>query len=381
MKKWAEIVIIGGGISGVSIAYNLAKKGMKNIVLVERNFLASGSTGRCGAGVRSQWGTKMNCLLSRESIKFFENINEELDYSEDCEFKQSGYLMLATTEKEVEQFRKNVELQNSLDIPSKFITPQEAKEIVPYINLDGILAATFCKKDGHANPFHVVRAYAQAARRLGVEILTYTEVVDIHTQGNKITKVVTDKGEIFTDKVVNATEGYSQEIEKMFGYELPCYPERHQILVTEPVNPIQGPMVMSFSLHLYVQQTPHGSFIMGCAGNDPIGYSLDSTWQFLEEMAKKVHKLLPPLKNLHVVRQWAGLYHMTKDRQPIFGSHNHVEGYYLAVGFSGHGFMLGPMTGRLMAEHILGEPTYLDISMLDIGRFERGELILEPSVV
>lgn len=382
MKSFADAVVIGGGINGVSIAYNLAKRGMKNVVLLEKRFLASGSTGRCGAGVRCQWGTKMNCLLSKASIEFYENINEELDYEGDCEFKQGGYLLLATTEKEVMQFKKNVELQNSLGIDSKFITTGEAKKIVPYLNLDGIIAATFCEKDGHANPFMVVDAFAKAARRLGVEINTFTEVTGIKTENGRVVGVETTKGDIKTERVINAAGGYSQLVSKMAGIKIPNYSERHQILVTEPVNPILGPMVMSFSLNIYIQQTPHGSFIMGYGDPDePHSYTIDSSWDFLETMAKKTIKLLPPLGELRIVRQWAGLYNMTPDRQPILGGHPDLEGYYMAVGFSGHGFMLGPITGILMSEYILGEKTSIDISKLDAARFDRGELVLEPSVV
>jgi sarcosine oxidase subunit beta len=381
MNSTADIVIIGGGITGTSIAYNLAKKGMRNIVLLEKNFLSSGATGRCGAGIRSQWGTKMNCILARDSINFFEKINLELDYQENCEFKQGGYLLLATSEREVEQFKKNIALQNSLDIPSVLLTPSEAKEIVPMLHTEGILAAAYCKKDGHANPFHVVNAYAKAAQRLGVHIYKYTEVIGIETQNGKVIKVITDKGDISTEKVVNAAEGYSKEIGRMAGLEIPVYSERHQILVTEPVNPILNPMIMSFSMNFYIQQTPHGSFLMGCSHNESESYNINSSWEFMEDISKKIVGILPPLKNVHIVRQWAGLYNMTRDRQPILGSHPDLEGFYMAVGFSGHGFMLGPMTGILMAEHILKQAYTIDISPLDIDRFERGELFYEPSVV
>lgn len=382
MNKSADVVIIGGGITGCSIAYNLAKKGVKNIVVLERDYLASGATGRCGAGVRQQWGTEMNCKLSMESIKFFENANEELQYDGDIEFKQGGYLIVSSTEKEHEQFKKNVKLQKSLGIEVEQITPKEAKEIVPYLNTDNIISATFCPKDGHLNPFLTTDAYAKAARRLGVKIYTKTKAIGIKTNDSRITGVITDKGEISTNKVVNAAGGFSKQIGDMVGIDLPVFSERHQILVTEPVEPTQGPMVMSFSLNIYCQQTPHGSFIMGRGdANEPKDLRRTSSWQFLDEMSKTVTELLPPLGNLRVIRQWAGLYNITPDKQPILGPVKELEGYYLAIGFSGHGFMLGPMTGLLLAEQILGEETTIDISMLDKDRFERGELVLEPSVV
>ncbi|WIV10929.1 FAD-binding oxidoreductase [Proteiniborus sp. MB09-C3] len=382
MINAADVVIIGGGISGCSIAYNLAKKGVKNIVVLEKRFLASGATGRCGAGIRQQWGTEMNCRLSMESIKFFETANEELDYDGDIEFKQGGYLLVSSTEKEDIQFKKNTELQKSLGIPVDYLTPKEAAEIVPYLNTDIIKSATFCPKDGHLNPFLTTDAYAKAARKLGVKIYTFTEVLGIKTENGRVKEVITNKGNIFTNIVVNAAGGYSKLIADMVNVNIPVYSERHQILVTEPVEPMQDPMVMSFSLNIYCQQTPHGSFIMG-RGDDsePRDLRITSSWQFLDEMAKTTVELLPPIGELRVIRQWAGLYNMTPDKHPIYGPVKDLEGFYLALGFSGHGFMLGPMTGLLIAEQILGEKNTIDISKLTLDRFERGELVFEPSVV
>jgi len=382
MNKTASVVIIGGGISGCAIAYTLAKKGVKDIVVIERDYLSSGATGRCGAGVRMQWGTEMNCKLAKYSIEFFERANEELDYEYDIEFKQGGYLIVASTEKEVNQFKKNIALQNSLGIPSRLLTPKEAKEIVPHMDETKIIAATFNPKDGHLNPFHTTQAYANAAVRLGVEIMKYTTVTGINVENGKVVGVQTDKGYISTPVVVNAAGGYSQLIAKMVGIDLPVYSERHQILVTEPVAPMQGPMFMSFSLNIYCQQTPHGSFIMGRGdANEPRDLRITSSWHFMEEMAKTCTELLPPLKELRVVRQWSGLYNISPDRQPIYGPVKEVEGFYLACGFSGHGFMFGPVTGVVMAEAILGETPTIPVHMLDKDRFERGELLLEPSVV
>jgi sarcosine oxidase, subunit beta len=382
MNNTASVVIIGGGISGCSIAYNLALKGVKDIVVIEKEYLTSGSTGRCGAGVRMQWGTEMNCRLAKYSIEFYEKANEVLEYDGDIEFKQGGYLIVASTEKEDTQFKKNIALQNSLGIPSVYLSPKEAKKIVPHMDESKIISATYCKKDGHLNPFHATQAYADAAARLGVKFMKYTTVTGIQVENGKVTGVQTDKGFISTPVVVNAAGGHSKQIGDMVGVDIPVYPERHQILVTEPVNPIQDPMFMSFSLNIYCQQTPHGSFIMGRGdANEPRDLRVTSSWHFLEEMAKNCCELLPLLKDLRVVRQWAGLYCMSPDRQPIYGRANNVEGFYMATGYSGHGFMFGPVTGVVMAETILGEKRSLPIDKLGLDRFEKGELLFEPSVV
>jgi len=381
MKNKANIVIIGGGVIGAAIAYNLAEKGVQDIVVLEKNYIASGSTGSCGAGIRQQWGTKMNCLLSRKSMEIFENMNEILNTRRDIELKQGGYLLLAYSKKELDQFKENIKLQHKFDIPSRLLTVKEAKEIVPQLNTTGVSGAAFCPTDGHANPFRVNQAYVEAAERKGVEFYTYTKAEDIVVKKGRIKKVVTDKGDIETNRVVNAAGGFSKEVGKMAGIDIPTKSERHEILVTEQVNSILKPMVMSFSYNIYCQQTPDGSFVMGYGDPDePASHNIRASWQFLEEMSRKATYLLPFLKDIRVIRQWAGLYNVTPDAQPILDESDEVAGYFMAVGFSGHGFMIAPMTGILMAEMITGEKLSIDIE-LDLKRFDHGRLILEPSVV
>lgn len=378
----ADAVIIGGGISGVSIAWHLARKGMKNIILLERNTLASGATGRCGAGIRTQWGAKLNCLLTKYSVEFFEKGNDLLEYNRDIEFKQSGYLIVAGTEAENEQFKKNVVLQNKLGIPSRYLSPAEAKDIIPIMDESKILGATFCALDGHLNPFHTTIAFAEAAKRLGVKIFKNTKATAIFQKNGAITGVDTRMGPIDTDIVVNAAGGWSKEVGHMAGIDIPVYSRRHQILVTEPLEHMMDPMYMGFSHNIYIQQVPHGSFLMGRGDlNEPTDLRMTSSWKFMEDMCKTCVELLPPLAGANVVRQWAGLYNMTQDAQPIYGPVEGLKGFYLAVGFSGHGFMLAPATGLLLSEMILGEELSLDVKGLDMGRFERGELVFESSVV
>lgn len=382
MKYKAEVVIIGAGISGCSIAYNLAKKGVKDIVVIEKNYICSGSTGRCGAGVRMQWGTEMNCRIAKKSIEFYENANEILQYERDVEFKQKGYLLVAASEHEVEQFKKNIRVQHSCGIPSKMLSLEDAKEIVPYLNTDVLKGAAFCEKDGFLNPFHTTDAFYRAAKRLGVEFYTFTEARGIKVEKGRIAGVETNKGFISTNIVVNATNAYSKDISRMVNIELPIYSERHQILVTEPVEQLQDPMVMAFGLNFYIQQSPEGTFIMGRGDEtEPRDLRITSGWKFIEEMAKTIDLILPPISKLRVIRQWAGLYNMTPDKQPIYDKAENVEGFYMAVGFSGHGFMFGPITGIVISEMILNENPTIDVSMLNLNRFKTGRLLLEPSVV
>ena len=382
MNKTADAVVIGGGIVGCATAYYLAKIGLKKVVLIEEKYLASGATGRCGAGMRMQWGTEPNCLLARDSILMFETLEEELQYPGSIELKQGGYLLLAYNEKMVEQFHKNLGLQHRLGIPSRWVTPEEAKELVPHINLQGLHGATFCPKDGHCNPFKATDAYSQAAIRLGVEMLTYTKVTNIIKAGDCIAGVETTSGVIHSPLVISCAGAHTRELGRMVGVELPIYPERHQILVTEPVEPMQGPMVMSFYHGIYCQQVPHGGFVMGLGDpNEVKDYNIDSSWKFMHEMAAKITFILPILKELRVVRQWSGLYDLTPDKTQILGAIPEVPGFFVAAGFSGRGFMVAPMVGKLMAEVMLGLPTDYPIDMYGFKRFESGNLYVEPSVV
>jgi sarcosine oxidase subunit beta len=379
----AEIVIIGGGISGTAIAYNLANKGMTDVVVFDDNYMTGGATGRCGAGVRQQWSSRGNCVMAKMSVDFFERAQEELGYHRDVEFKQEGYLIVATTDEEDAQFTKNVALQNEVGIPSRKLTLDEALEIVPHLNKDIVKSATFCPTDGHLNPFLMTDAYYTAAKRLGVRFFYREKVNEIVVEDGKIVKVITDQREVHTNKVVNAAGGYSAEVGKMAGVDIPVFSENHQILVTEPIENIQGPMVISFSKNIYCQQVPHGSFLMGRSNPDEQpSHDISSTHDFLDEMAKTAVELLPPLANLRVVRQWGGSYNVSPDRQPILGDTDQLEGFYLACGFSGHGFMFAPMTGLLLSEVILNQPTTIDLSDLHIDRFKTNRLATyEHSVV
>jgi sarcosine oxidase subunit beta len=380
MRKSADIVVIGGGSIGCSVAYNLAKKGFKNIVLLEKRYITSGSTGRCGAGIRQQWGTEMNCLIAKGSAEIWKTIGEETGYG-DIEFRQSGYLLITYDDEQAERLTKNLEVQNRLGIDSRKVSKEEAKKIVPYVNTDNMTAAFFCQEDGHINPFKATFAYEKGARDLGVEFEKYTTVTGIKKEGRKIVSVVTDKGEIETNTVVNATGPYAKEIGKMLGLSHPVEPERHQLMVTEPMEHMVDPLVMSFHHDSYINQVPHGGFLLGFGNPDePRKINYKHEWKFMEDMAKKAIYQFPEMKDVRVIRQWAGHYGISPDGQPILGSVPEVDGYILALG-CGKGFMLAPMIGKLVAENMAGEETSLPIEQLSIERFEKGELIFETGVV
>jgi len=382
MKQSADIVIIGGGISGVSIGYYLLKHGAKNVIILERDYLTAGATGRCGAGIRQQWGSEINCILTKFSCEFFENAQDELSYPGGIEFHQGGYMMLITNENELTQIKENIALQNSLGIKSKLLPLTQAKELAPLLNTDKLLATAYHHKDGHLNPFKTTHAFANAFKRLGGEIYSNTCVTGFTVKNQRITGVNTTKDHIATECIVNAAGGYSQSIAALAGVDLPLYSRRHNILVTEPVEPVLSTMLMSFSLNFYCQQVPHGSFIMGrSCENQPQDLRITADSSFPENMAKTITTVMPRLKNLRMLRQWAGLYNMSPDKHPVYAQAPELTGFYIAAGYSGHGFMMGPATGQIMSEMILGLSPTLPWDKLGLTRFQEGGLILEPLVV
>ena len=380
LPETANIVIIGAGINGTALAYYLAKKGFKDIVVLEKEFICSGATGRCGAGIRQQWSTEENTLLAMDAVKMFEGLEEELDF--DIEYMQCGYLIPAFTESYVDQFKKNVEMQKKLGLEVYYLTPKEAQGVVKDLCIDEILCATYCPTDGGGNPLLTTYAYALRAKEAGVKIYNYTEVKDIIVEKGKVKKVVTNKGSISTEKVVNTAGGHSQVIAKMVGIDLPIESFRHEILVTEPVKRFFEPMIISFDYNIYFRQTSHGPILMGCGDKDEKpGFNTESSFHFINDITGRAIKIMPKLKNLKVVRQWAGLYNMTPDAMPLLGDVKEVEGYYQAVGFSGHGYMLGPTVANLMAEFIITGKKDPIINRLSPDRYEKGDIKVDSSVV
>jgi len=370
MKRSADIVVIGGGVAGCSIAYQLAKMGQRNVVIVEKDQVASGASGRCPGGFRQQWSTKADILLMSASIQMFMQLQDELEYPGDLEIRQIGYLFLLYTEEEMEQFRKNVALQRSLGIPTEIFSPQDAKALVPFLDTSSVVGGTFCPWDGRGSPMMVTYAYARAARRLGVEINTDTCVTGLMTAGSRITGVVTDRGTIEAPSVVCVAGTHSRDIARLAGMELPIRPSRREAMITEKFDRPQVPALMSENVGYF--QTPNGDFLPDMRPPDVETFDISGTRGFLSRTAAAWAKVLPPLAGVRVIRHWAGYYDMTPDAHPIVGPIPGAEGFYVAAGFSGHGFMMAPIVGKAMAEMLLDGPTSVDVTELQADRFERG---------
>ncbi|WP_367361919.1 NAD(P)/FAD-dependent oxidoreductase [Mesotoga sp.] len=380
VKSRYKVVVIGGGVIGTAVAFYLAKNGVSDVVVLEKDYLSSGSTGRCGGGIRQQWSERMNVRLAMRSVEHFKRFESEVGF--DIEYFQGGYLLLAYTEDEVLLFERNIKMQQEENLDVELLSKNEASSRFSFIDMSGVRAAAYCSSDGHANPHLTTFAYARAAERMGVEVLTHTSAEKIITEDGRIVAVQTSKGKIETEVVVNAAGGYSHEVGAMAGVELPTESYRHQIFVTEPLEHIMDPLVISFENNFYIRQTKAGNFIMGQGDKDELpGHNVTPTWKFLREMTEKMPKFFPFLRDVRVLRHWAGLYNMSPDAQPIIDRAVDIDNFYYAIGFSGHGFMLAPAVGEAVAEWIVhGEPRSVDISNLSLNRFQEG-FTIEKNVV
>jgi sarcosine oxidase subunit beta len=351
----AETVIIGGGIMGLGIAYQLAKRGRSNVAVLESSYLASGASGRNGGGVRMQWSTEMNIQLMQQSIALCRDFASEMGIN--IWLRQGGYLFLARTPEERTRMERNVALQNRCGVPTRMLEPRELLRIVPELNLDGLLCGCFNPRDGVVFPWPFLWGYANRAVALGVKLHTYTKVVGIDPLPGGGFLVHTSKGNIRADRIINAAGAWSPQVAKLVGITLPNHPHRHEILSTEPLKPFLKPLVSLLSTGLYFSQSMRGEIVGGITvPDDSHGIQLGSRLLFLEKIAAELVALMPRLAGVKVVRQWAGPYDVSPDGYPILGTPDSVPGFYLACGFVGHGFMMAPVMANLYADLLCGGP-------------------------
>jgi sarcosine oxidase subunit beta len=378
MKKTADVVIIGGGIIGLSIAYYLALKKAGRIILFEKGQLGEGSTGRCVGGIRIQFSTEINIRFSLESLRTFEQFEEE--FGVNPEFKRVGYLFLATTKEEMEIVRNNIRLQKKFNIPVELLDPEKIVGRWPYLRMDDILGGTFCSWDGYAGPSEILSGFANGAKRAGVKICEGMEIVGISVVKGKIHDVKTKDEAIFTPLVINAGGPYAASIGEMVGIEIPVKPLRRQIFITAPFHLSDHPFPLTIDLHRgwYFRQEGDGLLLSGPLDREP-SFNLNIDYEAMAEASEDAMYRVPALKKARLARGWAGLYEISPDHHAILGKAPGIEGFILANGFSGHGFQHSPAVGRVIAELIMDrEATTIDISSLSIERFKKGTLISEP---
>lgn len=366
----ADVIIIGAGVIGCSIAFHLAKLGCSDIIVLEKDDIGSGSTGKCAGGIRQQFSTEANIRLSIESVKFFERFESETGYPAD--FRQNGYLMLATTEEAAAAFRDNVALQRKLGVNVTLLSAQEIKGLVPHLYTDDVLTASYCPSDGYADPYSVVQGFAHAARNMGVKFCRETEVTGIVEKAHRW-EIHTTQGNFHSPTLVIAAGVYSGIVGRMVGLKIPLHPSRRQLFVTAPCQqiPRNSPLVVDFHTGFWFRREGL-CLIFGMRNpEEPEGFDTTVDWSFLPAIGMVAQKRLPLLNELSITAAQAGLHDDTPDSNAIIDKIPDAEGLYLACGFSGHGFMHSPAVGRIMADLITGN-TVPELALFSLQRFQSG---------
>jgi sarcosine oxidase, subunit beta len=381
MKATADVVIVGGGCMGASVAYHLARSGVTDVVLVEREpQLGTGSTGRNAGGFRHQFSHPANIALSRESIALFATFEEQVGTPID--FWPDGYMFLLSSPDSVASFQRNVALQRAHGIEVEWLSAAEAAARCPGLDASGILGATFCAADGIADPNGVTVGFARAAQAAGVEIRRGEEVVAIHARNGRVTEVQTSAGSIAAYNVVNAAGPWAGQVGRLAGVDVPVTPERRHIFIAQPsagaswdapaaraVVPATRLMVIDFDSTFYFHREGGGLlFGMGDPEERP-GFDTTVRWDFLPKVIDIAVRRLPALADAAVSHAWAGLYEMTPDHNPIIGPAPALAGYFTIAGFSGHGFQHAPAAGRILADLIVGADPGLDLTPFAHDRF------------
>jgi len=382
LKPVYDLVIIGAGVHGLAIAYYLGKRGITNVAVLDKGYIGGGASGRNTAIIRSNYRTPQGIAFYDASVKLYEKLALELNYN--VMFSQQGHLTVANTERGVTGLRERAETNRLLGVDSRMVTRQEIAKLVPGLEVSDrppqpILAGLYHPPGGVIRHDAVVWGYARAADRLGIEIHPFTEVTAIHAPAGSVEAVVTSKGSIATPIVINATAGWCSTIAHMVGVDLPIVTYPLQALVTERLKPFLHHVVVSATLHVYINQTDRGEVVIGEEIDPYSSYSMRSTLRFLESAAAHTLELFPCLGQVKVLRQWAGICDIPPDYAPIIGPVEGVEGFILDVGWGTYGFKAAPAAGLCIAEMIDSGKTPELIQPFALSRFANGNMLGEKA--
>ena len=370
-KSTTDIVIIGGGITGVSTAYFLAKRGQRDVFLLERDLLAQASTGLCVGGIRQQFSHPANILLSQEMIVLLRHFEKE--FHTKIDFNQAGYLFLTQEQETWDAFLACVEIQGQYGVPVEILSPEEVKYRWPYLEVENLKGGVFGPEDGYVDPYDVTMAIANKTRKLGISILERTEVADIRLENGRIRGVETSQGFISAQIIVNAAGAWGGEIAKMAGVDLPVQPFRRQVFITKAFDSIPRPvpMIIDQDTQFYIRGYAPGILMGKSDLEEPPSFNTHVDRSFLEQVTAAALERVPMLGQAEILRGWGGLYAMTPDENPVIGEIPEIKGFFCATGFSGHGFQHGPAVGRILSELILDGKTEFNLSPFGYDRFKK----------
>lgn len=382
----AEVVIIGGGVIGTSIAFHLAEASVPDILLIERGSLAGGSTSKAAGGVRAQFSDPVNIALGLRGLQAFEDFSRRPGHQIDLH--QPGYLFLLDNPSDVQAFSQAVELQGRMGVDSRMLTVDQALHLAPAIEPGNFLAAAYHHRDGYCSPESVTYGYAMKARSLGATVRTHLQVRTISTRAGEITEIVTDEGTVRTSAVICAAGAWSAEVAGWAGVDLPVQPLRRQILVTEPLPahlaasfPASMPMTIDATTTLYAHREGPGLLLgMSYQAEEP-GFR----WEFSDawdgDLAAAMQRSMPGLLDLGIAHAWVGMYEITPDHNALLGESPGTARFLYACGFSGHGFLQGPAVGEIVRDLYLGRQPFVDVSHFNAERFASGRTISERNIV
>ena len=383
LKPSYDVVIVGAGVHGLGIAYYLGKKhGLRNIAVLERSYLGAGNSGRNTAIIRSNYRTAEGIPFYDASVKLYEGLSEELGWN--LLFSQCGHLTVAHNDSGVIGLRVRAENNQVLGVDSKLIYPEEIRKLVPSMDVSNrprfpILAGLYHPPGGIIRHDAVVWGYARACDRMNIEVHPYTEVTGMRVAGNHVQSVITNRGEIAAGVVVNATAGWATVVSKMAGVPLQIVSHPLQACVTEPLKPFLDKVIVSATLHVYVNQSDKGELVLGAEIDPYQSYNMAGTLPTLEQISTYTLELFPQLHGLRVLRQWAGICDMTPDFAPIIGVAQEVENFYMDVGWGTYGFKAAPIAAKCTAELIATGKTPKLIEPFSPARFRAGELVGEKA--
>jgi sarcosine oxidase, subunit beta len=363
--RTTAVAIVGGGIIGCSVAYHLTMAGLSDVAVLERGTLAGGVTGVCPGGIRQQFEREADCRLAQHSVRFYERINEILEPDDAFYFERSGYLFLAQSDPVLDKFRQNVALQNRLGIPSRILSADQIQTMLPRLAMEGITGGSYCAEDGFIEDCHgVTNLLATRARQRGARVLR-EELQRIVRVGPRWL-LTTDAGQLEAEQIVLAAGADSVDLAAQIGLSLPISPERRRLAFTTPCEPgLLAPLVIAFERSIAAKQLTNGVLYLGWLGESPAVDDLT----FIEETMQRGATLLPMLGELPVRRVIGGVYDNTPDRRPLLGRATGIDGLFLAVGFSGHGFMIAPAVGEVLAALVCGRESALPIADFSLDRF------------
>ena len=380
LREQADVVVVGGGVIGTSIAFHLAEAGT-SVCLLERDELASGSSSRAAGGFRAQFSDPLNVALGLRSIEAFTRFEERPGV--EIDLHQVGYLFLLDRQEDVAAFEESVALQNELGVPSRFVGLDEVRQLCPLAGLDGVIATAFCALDGYASPEAVVQGYAAGAREHGATVATGAGVTGIEVRDGEIQAVTHGRGRIETNVVICAAGVWSPEIARPLGIELPVLPYLREVGFTGPVDdlPDRMPLTVDFSTGLYFHREGPG-LLFGMADREqPPGFDASTDGSWLEKVMEVAEHRLPSLLDMGLAGGWKGYYEVTPDHNALVGEASSVARFLYATGFSGHGFLQAPAVGEIVRDLVLGREPFVELAPLAAERFESGTPRPERNVI